>query len=212
MFLQLNIFFCPQRCRGLRELHLANEDHDGDIRMAAVRDNWVRRIGTSYEVYFGDDKTSDTHGPTRAVLEPASLTCNGRSLYVALATYVRDHRRNLVLPGADDCGCLFLTNRGVPFTDGEFSAWIQDSFEGLCGRRVSFNLLRSAFVTAMMEDEEASANPGTREGVAASMRSSVKYQQQSYDRRTASQIADVGRAFSDKLRSKHDKGATAARS
>ena len=176
--------------------------------MAAVRDNWMRVIpGGDYDLYFGDDKTTDTHGPTRVRIARTDPVLTVRNLHSTLTTYLQSHREWLCLPGQDDEHCLFINSRGMPFMDSEFSAWIQTSFLARCGRRVSFNLLRSAFVTAMMEDTAAAGNASTRQGVAVCMRSSLTYQQQSYDRRTASQISAVGRAFAERLRAEHASGA-----
>ena len=125
-------------------------------------------------------------------------------LFHSIKTFVRAFRRQFfVLPGTDDEGLMFLTSQGSKFSDAEFSNWIASSFERETGVRMSFNLFRSSFVTAMLSHKSASKDPTVREGVAACMASSEVYQRQSYDRRRQVDVQKRGLEFAHSLREEY---------
>ena len=196
---------CPQRCRALRELVLRDMGGEGSIPPALVHSNFVEFSGdgSSITIHIHDHKTSDSH-PPMIVAVTAAGNSSEVGLFRSITTFVRSFRHLYMHPGTDDEGLLFLTNQGRRFSDAEFSNWIASSFERETGVRMSFNLLRSSFVTAMLSHESGSRDPSIREGVASCMSSSETYQRQSYDRRQRTEVRRRGLEFAHSIREEYD--------
>ena len=202
---------CPQRCRALRELVIrGTEPLEGTAQGSAsaaadvgVVSNFIEINAekTALTIYLNDHKTSDSHQPMVVRVSATGGNSSENALYESVTVFVTRFRQFLLIPGVDDKGRLFLTQHGAGFSDAEFSHWISSSFMRERGVRMSFNLLRSSFVTAMLSHGHASGDASIREGVAACMGSSETYQRQSYDRRRRQDVRKRGFGFAHTIRS-----------
>ena len=204
---------CPQRCRALRELRIRDgpiqpgeaDDASSAAQAIPVRSNVLDFAAdrSAATLYFNDHKTSASNQPM--VLRVSnSGNSSETALFRVMKAYVETFRHFLVLPGNDDQGRVFLTSRGRGFSEAEFSHWIASSFERKTGVRMSFNLLRSSFVTSMLSHSQAGGDAAVREGVAACMGSSETYQRQSYDRRRRQDIRKRGLEFAHAVRVQYE--------
>ena len=202
---------CPQRCRALREMVIRGTEqlesattggNAGDATTMGLYSNFVEINAdkTSLTIYLNDHKTANSHQPMVMRVSATGGNSSDSALFESVAIFVHRFRKFLVLPGVDDEGRFFLKQNGTGFSDAEFSHWISSSFMRDRGVKMSFNLLRSSFVTAMLSHGHASGDASVREGVAACMGSSETYQRQSYDRRRRQDVRKRGFEFAHAMR------------
>jgi hypothetical protein len=90
--------------------------------------------------------------------------------------------RSLLGPQDDHC-FVFMSTVGTPLSETYFSTYLASLVELHTGNRPTASVLRSSFVTSMLNGE-AGADMRSREALAKQMRHSTREQLRTYDRRS----------------------------
>lgn len=91
---------------------------------------------------------------------------------------------------------LFVDGDGDCFEANSFSKYLGNLIERLSGQRVTSNLLRSSFISALYSE---TSDPAVRESAASVMRHSTKEAARTYDRRIPSAKKELGQYVLSKM-------------
>ena len=180
----MHIFIPPARGLEMRSLvhsthaefttRVPIQDHEGEIlpENLITQDElgkW-RMVHTSFKtVRFYDGMTDET------ILESEQLIHH-------LEDYINNHHSAVCKDLKH--GFLFVDTNGKPFlSSAHFSTYLRRLFEKRTSVSASSNMLRSAFVTHFMSQDDFANSSSLRESLAYAMRHTTRIQSKAYDRR-----------------------------